>query len=347
MTLFRLSLLLIFSLTFAACNQYEYRIEFTELDAGTDAGIRALHVINDDIVWASGTGGSFMLTNDGGSSWTTGVVPGASSDDFRSIHAWSGREALLFGISYPGRGYYTDDAGATWDLVYENNTRGIFFNSIDFADENTGMALSDPVDSCSFLIRTVDKGKTWERIKGMPLLFDGEYNFAASNSCIDYHAGGKAWIITGGQAARVFISDDHGENWEARETGLIHGNASSGAFSVSFYDNNKGIVTGGTYDEPGLNDRIAAFSSDGGHSWQPAEIMPREFRSCVIWLNDGKNRLAFAIGKTGCDYSYDDGKTWIPGADVKDYYTAGAVAGTDRGFVAGAEGKIAKFKIVK
>lgn len=347
MKLFSLSLLIILSLSLVSCDHDSYRLEFTELDTGTEAGIRALHVVNDDIVWASGTGGSFMLTSDGGSSWTTGTVPGASSDDFRSIHAWSGREALLFGISYPGRGYYTADAGATWDIIYENNTRGIFFNSLDFADDNRGMALSDPVDSCSFVIRTDDKGRTWTRLEGMPLLFDGEYNFAASNSCIDYHADGRAWIITGGQAARVFISDDHGESWEARETGLIHGKASSGVFSVSFYDKSRGIVTGGTYDEPGLNDKIAAFSSDGGNSWQQAEIMPREFRSCVIWLDGGGKRLAFAIGKTGCDYSYDDGKTWMPGADIKDYYTARAVPGTNRGFAAGAGGKIAKFRIVK
>lgn len=340
-------LLLILTLAFSSCRDESYRIEFNELDTGTDASIRALHVVSDDIVWASGSGGSFLVTADGGESWTTGTVPGADTDDFRNIHAWNEKEALLFGISYPGRAYYTADAGDTWEMVYENDTEGIFFNSLDFADDNTGMALSDPVDSCSFVIRTEDRGQSWEKLDGLPLLAEGEYNFAASNSCLDYHADGNVWIITGGQAARVFISHDHGRNWQARETGLVHGKAASGLFSVSFRDAGNGIVVGGTYDEPALNDKVAAWSSDGGYSWQASEIMPRGFRSCVIWMQDGEKNLAFAIGKTGCDYSIDGGRTWTSGSDVKDYYTAGAVPGTLKAYAAGAGGRIASVVMVK
>ncbi|MFO7755351.1 MAG: hypothetical protein R6V34_05155 [Bacteroidales bacterium] len=340
-------LFLFLSLAFSSCRDEAYRVEFNELDTGTDASIRALHVVSDDIVWASGSGGTFLVTDDGGESWTSGTVSGAGSDDFRNIHAWNEKEALLFGISYPGRAYYTSDAGDTWEMVYENNTEGIFFNSLNFADDNRGMALSDPVDSSSFVIHTEDRGQSWERLEAMPLLAEGEYNFAASNSCIDYHADGNAWIITGGQAARVFISHDHGKSWMARETGLIHGNESSGVFSVSFIDEKEGIVVGGTYDEPALNDKVAAWSEDGGYSWQEAKIMPRGFRSCVIWMNRGEKRLAFAIGKTGCDYSGDGGRTWLAGSDVKDYYTARAVTGTLKGYAAGAGGRIASFEMVK
>jgi|GEM_PF-1822325 len=103
--------------------------------------------------------------------------------------------------------------------------------------------------------------------------------------------------------------------------------------------------TGGTYDKPELNDKIAAFSSDGGFNWSLSEIMPREYRSCVIWLQDDKKTIAFSIGKTGCDYSLDKGRTWISGTDAEGYYTARAGRGTLSGFAAGDEGKLAKFVV--
>ena len=331
------------SVVILSCSEESYRVIFTELDTSTTASIRALHVVNEDIIWASGSGGIFLLTTDGGGTWKTDTIPGSSGNDFRSLHAWNEKEALVFGTSSPGRAFYTGDGGESWEVVYENNTPGIFFNSVVFADANTGLALSDPTDSCSFVIRTTDRGRSWQQVKNMPLLLAGEYHFAASNSCIDYHPTGNIWIITGGAGARVFFSNDHGRSWTTGETGLVHGKPSSGNFSVSFTDDRQGIVVGGTYDNPGLNDSIAAYSSDGGYSWNLSEIMPRGYRSSIVWLQDGKRKIAFSIGKTGCDYSIDMGRTWLPGTDIKDYYTAGAVEGTLTGFAAGAGGKIAKF----
>ncbi|MBN1387084.1 MAG: hypothetical protein JW965_01470 [Bacteroidales bacterium] len=342
-----ITILLVAILATGRGGETSYEIEFTELDTGTIASIRALHVVSEDVIWASGTGGTYLVSVDRGETWKVGTIPGASEDDFRSLHAWNDMEAIVFGISRPGRAYYTADGGVSWDIVYENNAEGIFFDSAVFADENTGLALSDPLDSTSFLIRTSDRGRSWSELNNMPVLNAGEYNFAASNSCIDYHADGNIWIITGGSAARVFISNDHGISWTARETGLVHGNPSSGNFSVSFCDSRNGIVVGGTYDKPELNEKIAAWSSDGGDSWQLSETMPREYRSCIVWMQDEDSRLAFAIGKTGCDYSLDNGNTWLPGSDDEGYYTARPVPGTLTGFAAGAEGKISRFRIEK
>lgn len=232
-------ILTVFILSFItlSCSEESYRVVFTELETGTTAAIRALHVVSEDIIWASGSGGIFMLTTDGGEVWKTDTIPGSSGDDFRSLHAWNEKEAIVFGTSRPGRAFFTGDGGESWELVYENNTPGIFFNSAFFADDSTGLALSDPIDSCSFVISTTDRGR----------------------------------------------------------------------------------------------------------SWQQVENMPRGYRSCIIWLQDEKRKIAFAIGKTGCDYSPDMGRTWLPGTDIKDYYTARAVEGTFTGFAAGAGGKIARF----
>ena len=338
-------IILVAALLFTGCAEKSYQIVFEELNTGSDASIRALHVVDENVVWASGSGGTFLLTRDGGQTWLVDTVQGASGDDFRNIHAWNDTEAILFGIGKAGRAYYTDDAGKSWIPVYENNTNGIFFNSLVFADVMNGLALSDPIDNTPFLIITEDGGKTWKPVASMPRVMDGEYNFAASNSCVDYHPSGHICIITGGTAARAIVSFDNGETWQVSETGLVNGNPSSGNFSVSFYDDRNGIVVGGTYDNPSLNENIAAWSSDGGKNWNLSVIMPREYRSSVIWMGKGRRRLAFAIGKTGCDYSIDYGHTWLAGTDDKDYYTARAIPGTLSGFAAGADGKIARIKV--
>jgi hypothetical protein len=39
------------------------------------------------------------------------------------------------------------------------------------------------------------------------------------------------------------------------------------------------------------------------------------------------------------------GRTWLPGTDIKDYFTARAVEGTLKGFAAGADGRLARFVV--
>ena len=49
----------------------------------TKASLRGLAVVSEKIIWASGTGGTFLKTTDAGKTWTAGKVPGAEKLDFR------------------------------------------------------------------------------------------------------------------------------------------------------------------------------------------------------------------------------------------------------------------------
>ncbi|MEA1888052.1 MAG: hypothetical protein U9N72_12675 [Bacteroidota bacterium] len=82
---FEIFLVFILSVIIISCSEESYRIEFTELDTGTSVSIRALHVVSEDVIWASGSGGTYLLSVDGGKTWKADTVPGASEDDFRSI----------------------------------------------------------------------------------------------------------------------------------------------------------------------------------------------------------------------------------------------------------------------
>ena len=81
---------------------------------------------------------------------------------------------------------------------------------------------------------------------------------------------------------------------------MIHGGTSSGIFSVCFVNDLEGAIVGGTYDNPELNEKMAAFTTDGGKTWLLSENMPREYRSCVQSAGTSKGGFLFAIGKTGC-----------------------------------------------
>ena len=222
----------------------------------------------------------------------------------------------------------------------------IFFNSLKFSDNYNGIALSDPVDDRSFIIKTSDGGITWTRLLNIPPVNTGEGNFAASNTCIDYRSSGNAWIITGAGSARVFYTVNHGAEWRVTETPIIHDTPASGIFSVSFLDDKTGVIVGGTYDKMELNKNIAAFSSDGGETWIASLTMPAGFRSCTVWLKEKKQDIVFAIGPTGSDYSTDFGKTWIYSGE-NGYHTMMPVRGKSTGFAAGSDGRIAKFTFIR
>ena len=333
---------LFITVLFLACNTKQpVQVTFTVLNSGVEASFRALFVVDENVIWAGGSGGTVLLSADSGETWKEMKVAGAEENDFRSIHAWDDKKAMVFGVAGPDFAYLTSDGGENWEVAYHDTTAGLFFNSLKFADEEQGLAVSDPVDGKFFVIRTEDGGNSWAQVDSLPSVEEGEANFAASNTCIEFLPSGKAWIASGGSAARVFYSDDFGQSWKVAKTPMIRGTAASGIFSLAFRNDYEGAVVGGIYDQPEINTNIAAYTVDGGKNWLPSVTMPREYRSCVQFLAMGDKNIAIAIGKTGCDYSLDGGQNWNHLSD-EGYYTFRAVPGEAIGFAAGSNGRIAK-----
>src|SRR5215831_17437163 len=106
----------------------------TKIDVPTTASLRGLSVINQNVVWASGTGGTVIKTNDGGKTWKVVVVPGAEKLDFRGIHAFDEKNALIMSSGPAEQGqaqiFRTQDGGKSWQKVFEEKRPGIFFDAI-------------------------------------------------------------------------------------------------------------------------------------------------------------------------------------------------------------------------
>ena len=178
----------------------------------TTASLRGVSAPDAAVVWASGTGGTYLRTLDGGATWHAAVLPGAEDLDFRAVHALDSHTAWLLS-SGPGAKsaiFKTSDGGAHWSRLFTNPDAGGFFDALAFWDAQHGIVLGDPVDGQFVILTTDNGGQTWQRRK-LPLALPNEGAFAASNSCLAVRGKSEAWFGTGGPSgARVFHSTGRG-----------------------------------------------------------------------------------------------------------------------------------------
>jgi photosystem II stability/assembly factor-like uncharacterized protein len=311
----------------------------------TTASFRGLSVVNEKIVWASGTGGTVIRTVDGGKSWRVMTVPEAEELDFRDIEAFDATTAYILSIGNGdnSRIYKTVDGGSTWTLQFKNTNDKAFFDALACWDAGNCIAMSDPVEHRFVLIATADGGTNWKPIdtSAMPAAKEGEAAFAASGTCLITQGASDAFIVSGGSDARVFRSTDRGNSWSAYDTPMIKGTPGSGIFSIAMYDNKRGAIVGGNYQKPG--DRAAvnfAVTKDGGKTWQ-ARSGPGGYRSSIVFV--GKDSV-FTVGPTGSDVSYDYGKTWTS-LDHNSYNSAGA-KGINVIWAVGEKGVVANYPLL-
>jgi len=185
---------------------------WTVRSSGTTASLRGVSALNAKVFWASGTGGTYLETTDGGASFRAAVVSGAEQLDFRGVHAVDQRTVYLLssGEGDKSRIYATADGGSHWTLQLTNPDPKGFFDALAFWNPRHGIVLGDPVDGRFVILTTGDGGEHWARQRG-PQALPNEGGFAASNSCLTVLGDGEGWFASGGVGgARVFHSSDGG-----------------------------------------------------------------------------------------------------------------------------------------
>ena len=208
--------------------------------------------------------------------------------------------------------------------------------------------MSDPVDGKFVLIETKD-GETWKPIEKlqMPNVKEGEAAFAASGTCLITQGKNNAFLVSGGNAARVFKSENRGKNWSVFDTPIIKGTAGSGIFSIAMFDKTRGVIVGGNYEKPNEAGNNLAFTNDGGKTWTLSNGL-NGYRSGVSIKNNSVSNFIIAVGSNGSDLTANGGKTW-ENLD-KENYNAVAKGISSSGFdfvfwAVGANGKVAKLVI--
>ncbi|KAJ8115452.1 hypothetical protein OPT61_g2902 [Boeremia exigua] len=314
----------------------------------TTRQFRGLSPVTKDIVWVSGTGGTVLLTINGGTTWSD-VSPSLSPENsttfqFRDIEAFSAKSAVILSIGEgnASRIYHTRDGGATWKPTFINTEPTAFYDCMAFENDRHGLAMSDPVDGKIRLIETWNGGVTWKIVppQGMPAALTGEFGFAASGTCIEA-AAGRWYIASGGvDPGRIFRSAD-GHQWKVSNSS-ISGGAAAGVFSVRFRDEKNGIAVGGDYEKPAGNFKNAAWSRDRGVTWHEALSFPGGYRSGVSWV-PRQDRIAVAVGTSGSDITYDGGKNWQ--AIGNGTFDAVECIGRSTCWASGSGGRVARLEL--
>ncbi|MGC2265623.1 MAG: hypothetical protein WA608_02410 [Candidatus Acidiferrales bacterium] len=352
--------------------------KLTPQSSGTTQLLIAVSPVNDRVVWAAGTGGTYVVTTDGGNHWKSGVVPGTTDDpndelQFRDVQGVSDKVAYLMSIGNNPTDfkiYKTTDGGATWNIQFTNELANAFYDCFSFWTPIRGITHSDSVNGIFPDIRTTD-GKTWHSISAnMPPALSGEASFSASGTCIATQGDRNAWITTGGASiARILATRDGGNTWNAYDTPLVS-SASAGGVSVAFRDSEHGILGGGDLNSNASAD--AATSDDGGRTWTLTNKPPISGAIfCLAYVrgnqqhdddqgrgnygqNDGEgfdhnlDRAVVVTAETEPDFSSgaaawtpDEGRTWFQIPNASGYWAV-AFANPHAGWFVGNNGQILK-----
>jgi hypothetical protein len=312
------------------------------LTSGTKTAIRGLSVVNDEVVWVSGSNGTIGRSTNGGKDWKWMVVKGFEKSDFRDIEAFDGATAIIMNSSDKDPAYIlkTIDGGATWKVVYENKTKGMFLDAMEFWNEQAGIVIGDPLDGRFFVTRTFDGGATW---KDVPLNFrpvadSGEACFAASGTNVRALDNDEAVFVSGGLKSSVFIRD------AKIQLPIIQGKETTGANSISVWDRyrrkggNRLVVVGGDFTADSSVTKNCFYSNDRGKTWKASKVPPHGYRSCVEFLD---KRILLSCGLTGVDYTNDSAITWTLISKESFHVCRIAKLGTTV-YLAGTNGKVGK-----
>lgn len=297
-----------------SCNDISSdEIQIISYQTGMTGSMRGVDVVDKNTVWISGSNGEFCTSSDGGENWTFGQVPGAEALDFRDIHGFDAKVAILMSAG-PGEAskiFKTFDGGLSWKLCHTNKEEKGFFDGMDFNREN-GIIFSDPIDEKLNILVTNDAGENWHRYidETLPEIANGEYAFAASGTSIQYDPSGGIWIATGGSVARIWFTSGLGKKWTIWDTPAIQGDAAEGLFSIAPRTAIRVVSVGGNYQKMQITgSNVLKQIRVGKVRWDlPEAAAEVPFMECVKWVS---NSSLISCGPPGVWLSTDFGSSWM------------------------------------
>ncbi|HEY6870385.1 MAG TPA: YCF48-related protein [Novosphingobium sp.] len=233
---------------------------------------------NDKVIWAAGSNGKVVRSDDGGAKWSAQTAP--TAENLQGLAAWSGEQAVAVGGG--GVVIRTGDGGKTWAEVMapKSNVANKLLNVRAYTG---GVAWA--VGEMGAALRSGDFGQSWER--ALPEK-DQAWN--------DIAFAGEHGVLVG-EFGQVMTSDDAGKSWKAASSGV-----KSSLMSVYLRDAKNGAAVG-------LSGTILV-TQDGGSHWNEIAKQTREHLNNVIW--DGSQWVA--VGDKGVIVTGDAaGSTWKAG----------------------------------
>lgn len=301
-------------------------------------GIGYISAVDQNILWATGYDGVtltnkiqvFTRTNDGGTNWTPGTIPGYSTYGVSMINAVDFNTAwvAMYAPSPPGGGVIlkTTDGGTTWNeqsTATFNGSAG-FPNVVHFWNADEGFCMGDPNGGYFEIYTTTDGGNNWVRVPqaNIPANLSTEYGTVGYYSVV----GNIIWFGT--TKGRVFKSIDKGLNWTVSTVSSAWAGVS---VNTNFLNANHGVAHhkgAGTTGATG--EKYETF--DGGTTWSLINQSGPIYLHSFAWVPGLPNTMVATgadNGNSGIAYSPDGGHTWTDFDDTISNYQFLATAWVD------------------
>ena len=217
----------------------------------------------DKVIWAAGSNGKVVRSEDGGVKWLAQLVPTAAN--LQGIAAWSSDQAVAVGGE--NAVISTSDAGKTWKAVSVPKSE-VANKLLNVRAYENGVAWA--VGEMGAVLRTKDFGQNWERAMAEKDQAWNDISFS----------GGHGILV--GEFGRTMKTSDSGATWQAVDSGV-----KSSLMSVTLRDAENAVAVGLS--------GVVIVTHDSGSHWSPVERQTIEHLNNVIW--DGEHWIA--VGDKG------------------------------------------------
>ena len=331
----------LFILLMATLKTYAQIPVINMLDSGRKTSLRGLSVVNDNVLWASGSNGTVVRSTDGGKTFEWQIVQGYEQRDFRDIEAFDANTAIIMAVAEPAIILKTKDAGKTWKKVFEDTTKGMFLDAMDFYDlysKKIGFVVGDPINNIFYFAVTNDGGETWKSTNEKLKAFDKEGFFASSGTNVKFQKSDSdsemnVVAVTGGTYSRLLY-----KGLSFKIPGLIYGKESQGANSIAVNRTNRNaVIVGGDFaNDKDTTGNCVTLTLNKQTEFKKPQTPPHGYRSCVEYIT--KDKL-ITCGTSGIDISNDGGMNWTL-ISTQSFHVCQKAKKGSKVFLAGANGKI-------
>jgi len=318
---------LLFLFLFVGISAFSQKIESFKNILNDKISIRALEIY-DNKVWYSGTDSKFGFVDLKNPENQKQIKLSEKKLQFRTL-AQDKNAFYAINIESPAEFFRIDKKDFTVLNIFTDTLKTAFYDTFVFADEEMGLALSDPDKDHNMRLemtlisahRIYDFNETRTKDKKEFVKFnEGEAAFAASNTNIATYKT-QFWIATGGKVSRIIKGDFGSLELSIYNTPFIQGESSQGIYSIDFYEDKFGIAVGGDYTKQEANINNIATTKDGGRTWQiQASGKNAGYTTCVKIKPGSKGKEIIAVGDQHISYSSDFGKTWKKISDEKGFF---------------------------
>jgi len=250
--------------------------------SGTAQNLSSVQFTDTNNGWAVGNGGIILNTTNGGSTWVpqnSGITEPLVSVHFTDKnHGWAASSSEANVIN-------TKNGGSTWNVQLPNSGSALGWESIYFADTNSGWVVGGD-NCCGIIGRTTNGGMTWTAPDTASLPFYPNSVFFVNDS-VGWSVGDPAL----NSGVRVMKTNNAANTWISQTST----NRSVLLASIHFTDTSNGWIVG--------DSGIILRTSNGGNTWFPQTSGTNVFLSSVSMVD---TTIGWVVGSGGTILRYQE-----------------------------------------